>query len=77
MGAEQKVDAVQLNTRLCGVSPPVTRRLLITEQAISELVSADAFDEPDLRGLTLSFYFGVGLLRRVKGTRLNYCRLSI
>jgi hypothetical protein len=33
MGAEQKVDAVQLNTRLCGVSPPVTRRLLITEQA--------------------------------------------
>jgi len=33
MGAEQKVDAVQLNTRLCVVSPPVTRRLLITEQA--------------------------------------------
>jgi hypothetical protein len=33
MGAEDKVGAVQLNARLCGVSPPVTRRLLITEQA--------------------------------------------
>jgi len=33
MGAEQKVSAVQLHVRLCGVSPPVTRRLLITEQA--------------------------------------------
>jgi hypothetical protein len=33
MGAEDKVGAVQLNSQLCGVSPPVTRRLLITEQA--------------------------------------------
>jgi hypothetical protein len=33
MGAEDKVGAVQLNARLCGVSPPVTRRLVITEQA--------------------------------------------
>ena len=33
MGAEQKVSLVQLHARLCGVSPPVTRRLLITEQA--------------------------------------------
>ncbi|MGO8855193.1 MAG: IS1096 element passenger TnpR family protein [Steroidobacteraceae bacterium] len=33
MGAEQTVGAVQLSARLCGVSPPVTRRLLITEQA--------------------------------------------
>jgi hypothetical protein len=33
MGAEDKVGAVQLNARLCGVSPPVTRRLMITEQA--------------------------------------------
>lgn len=33
MGAEQKVSAVQLHARLCGVSPPITRRLLITEQA--------------------------------------------
>jgi hypothetical protein len=32
MGAESNVDAVQLNARLCGVSPPVTRRLAITEQ---------------------------------------------
>jgi hypothetical protein len=30
MGAEQTVGAVQLSARLCGVSPPVTRRLLIT-----------------------------------------------
>ena len=33
MGAEDKIGAVQLSARLCGVSPPVTRRLLITEQA--------------------------------------------
>ena len=33
MGAEDKVGAVQLNARLCGVSPPVTRRMVITEQA--------------------------------------------
>src|ERR1019366_9182983 len=33
MGAEDKVGAVELNARLCGVSPPVTRRLVITEQA--------------------------------------------
>jgi hypothetical protein len=33
MGAEDQVGAVQLNARLCGVSPPVTRRLGITEQA--------------------------------------------
>ena len=33
MGAEQKVGAVQLHARLCGVSPPVTRRLVIAEQA--------------------------------------------
>ena len=33
MGAEDRVGAVQLNARLCGVSPPVTRRLVITEQA--------------------------------------------
>src|ERR1700722_12270706 len=33
MGAEDKVGAVQLNARLCGVSPPVTRRLVNTEQA--------------------------------------------
>src|SRR5450755_472607 len=33
MGAEDKVGAVQLNARLCGVSPPVIRRLVITEQA--------------------------------------------
>ena len=33
MGAEHTVGAVQLSARLCGVSPPVTRRLLITEQA--------------------------------------------
>jgi hypothetical protein len=33
MEAEQKVGAVQLSARLRGVSPPVTRRLLITEQS--------------------------------------------
>jgi len=33
MDAEDKVCAVQLSARLCGVSPPVTRRVLITEQA--------------------------------------------
>jgi hypothetical protein len=33
MNAEQKVGAVQLCARLPGVSPPVTRRLLITGQA--------------------------------------------
>jgi hypothetical protein len=33
MGAEQTAGAVQLSARLCGVSPPVTRQLLITEQA--------------------------------------------
>ena len=33
MNGEQKVSAVQLSARLRGVSPPVTRRLLITEQA--------------------------------------------
>jgi hypothetical protein len=33
MGAEDKVGAVQLSARLRGVSPPVTRRILITEQA--------------------------------------------
>jgi hypothetical protein len=33
MEAERKVGAVQLSARLRGVSPPVTRRLLITEQA--------------------------------------------
>jgi hypothetical protein len=33
MEAEQKVGAVQLSARLRGVSPSVTRRLLITEQS--------------------------------------------
>jgi hypothetical protein len=33
METEQSVGAVQLSARLRGVSPPVTRRLLITEQA--------------------------------------------
>src|ERR1700730_17245942 len=33
MGTKDKVGAVQLNVRLCGVSPPVTRRLVIAEQA--------------------------------------------
>ena len=33
MEAEHKVGAVQLSARLRGVSPPVTRRLLITEQS--------------------------------------------
>jgi hypothetical protein len=33
MGAEDKVSAVKLNARLCGVSPPVTRRLVITVQS--------------------------------------------
>jgi hypothetical protein len=33
MGAEDKVGAMQINARLCGVSLPVTRRLMITEQA--------------------------------------------
>jgi hypothetical protein len=33
MEAEQKVGAVQLSARLRGVSPPVIRRLLITEQS--------------------------------------------
>jgi hypothetical protein len=33
MNAGQKVGAVQLSARLRGVSPPVTRRLLIIEQA--------------------------------------------
>jgi len=33
MEAERKVGAVQLSARLRGVSPPVTRRLLITEQS--------------------------------------------
>ena len=33
MEAEQKVGAVQLSARLRGVSPPVTRRLLITAQS--------------------------------------------
>jgi Plasmid pRiA4b ORF-3-like protein len=32
-GPEDKIGAVQLSARLCGVSPPVTRRILITEQA--------------------------------------------
>jgi hypothetical protein len=32
MGAEDKIGAVQLNVRLRGVSPPVTRRLVIAEQ---------------------------------------------
>jgi Plasmid pRiA4b ORF-3-like protein len=33
MEAERKVGAVQLSARLRGVSPPVTRRLVITEQS--------------------------------------------
>jgi hypothetical protein len=33
MEAEQKVGAVQLSARLRGVSPPVIRRVLITEQS--------------------------------------------
>lgn len=33
MGAEDKIGAVQIGARLCGVSPPVTRRIVITEQA--------------------------------------------
>ncbi len=33
MNAEQNVGAVQLCGRLRGVSPPVTRRFLVTEQA--------------------------------------------
>jgi hypothetical protein len=33
MDAQQKVGAVQLSARLRGMSPPVTRRLLISEQA--------------------------------------------
>jgi hypothetical protein len=33
MDAQQKVGVVQLSARLRGVSPPVTRRLLISEQA--------------------------------------------
>jgi hypothetical protein len=32
MNTEQKVGALQLSARLRGVSPPVTRRLMITEQ---------------------------------------------
>jgi hypothetical protein len=38
MEAEQKVGAVQLSTRLRGVSPPVTRRLRVAEQtSLAEL----------------------------------------
>jgi hypothetical protein len=33
METYRKVGAVQLSARLRGVSPPVTRRLLITEQS--------------------------------------------
>jgi hypothetical protein len=33
MGAEDQVGAVQLNAGLYGASPPITRRLVITEQA--------------------------------------------
>src|SRR5271156_729126 len=33
MGAEDKAGAVRLKAWLCGVSPPVTRRLVIAEQA--------------------------------------------
>jgi pRiA4b ORF-3-like protein len=33
MGAEDTVGAVQLNARSCGLSSPVTRRLVITEKA--------------------------------------------
>jgi Plasmid pRiA4b ORF-3-like protein len=33
MSVEQKVSAMQINARLRGVSPPVTCRLLISEQA--------------------------------------------
>jgi len=41
MEAEQKVGAVQLSTRLRGVSPPVTRRLRVTEQtSLAELHAA-------------------------------------
>ncbi len=41
MEAEQKVGAVQLSARLRGVSPPVIRQLLITEQSsLAELHAA-------------------------------------
>src|ERR1019366_10086150 len=33
MDAQQRVGAVQLSARLRGVSPPVTRRFLVSEQA--------------------------------------------
>lgn len=54
MEAEQKVGAVQLSDRLRGVSPPLTRRLLITEQSsLAELhatlqtpTDAEAFTRP-------------------------------
>ena len=41
MDNERQVGAVQLNARLRGVSPPVTRRILIAEQAsLGELHAA-------------------------------------
>jgi hypothetical protein len=41
MDAEQRVGAVQLSTRLRGVSPPVTRRLRVAEQtSLAELHAA-------------------------------------
>jgi hypothetical protein len=33
MNVDNKVGSVQIGVRLCGVSPPVTRRLIMTEQA--------------------------------------------
>jgi len=45
MEAEQKVGAVQLSTRLRGVSPPVTRRLRVTEQtSLAELHALHSAD---------------------------------
>jgi hypothetical protein len=49
MGAEDKVGAVQLNARLCGASPPVTRRLVITEQVDAPVKNARMY--ASLRGI--------------------------
>jgi hypothetical protein len=66
MSAEDTVGAVQLNARLCGVSPPVTRRLVITEQASlaqlhAALQVAFGWSDEGFQGTTLL----TGLLRSV------------
>jgi hypothetical protein len=75
MGAEDTVGAVQLNAPLCGVSPPVTRRLVITEQASlaqlhAALQVAFGWSDEGLQGTTLL----TGLLRSVSLSVVPGCR---